>query len=262
MARRILNGLDLVNQRAINLADPSSAQDAATKNYVDAATRNVDWKASVRAGSTGNVSITSAPASIDGVTFAAGDRVLLKDQTTGSENGIYTFSAASSALTRANDADTSAKVTSGMAVTITEGTVNDNRVYLLITNDPITIGTTALVFTQLGAGSAAYTAGNGLSLSGQAFAVVAGSGIIADGTSTRVDTSVVARKYAANVGDGSATAITITHNLGTRDVTVSVHDASTFDEVECDVNKATVNTVTLTFATAPAASAYRATIHG
>lgn len=263
MATKVTNGLDLNSQRIINLSDPSGAQDAATKNYVDAGVRGLDWKASVRAGSTGNITIASPGTTIDGVTMAANDRFLAKDQTTGSENGIYVWNGAAAAATRATDANTNALVTSGMATTITEGTVNDNRVYMLITNDPITVGTTSLAFTQLGAAGTTYAAGNGLSLVGSTFNVVAGSGIIADGTSTRVDPAVVPKKYAVNVGDGSSTAITITHNLGTRDVLVQCFLNSTPWDLEIvDVTLPSVNTATLTFATAPASGAYRAVVIG
>lgn len=90
---------------------------------------------------------------VDGVVLATGDRILLKNQAAGAENGIYTVNA-SGAPTRATDANTSAKVTAGMLVVVTEGTVNADTVWLLSTNDAITLGTTALVFAQIaGAGT-------------------------------------------------------------------------------------------------------------
>jgi phage-related tail fiber protein len=79
--------------------------------------------------------------------------VLLKDQSTGSENGIYIFNGSSSAMTRANDADTSAEVTSGQYVFVSEGTANADSAWVLATNDPITLGSTSLTFAQFsGAG--------------------------------------------------------------------------------------------------------------
>lgn len=264
MPLKILNGVDLNNQRAQNAGDPSSAQDLATKNYVDNVARGLDWKQSVRAASTGNVNTASAPSSIDGVTLAANDRVLLKDQTTGSQNGIYTFAAAASALTRAVDADSSAEVTSGMATTVTEGTANGNTVWVLTTDDPITLATTALVFAQVGGGGSSYVAGNGLTLTGSTFDVGAGTGISVGADTVSIDTAVVARKYAANVGDGTSTTINVAHNLGTYDVNVQVFlNSGSRENVLVDVQRGVdVNHVELIFATAPASGAYRVVVLG
>ena len=258
MPRRFLNGIDASNQRIVAVADPSANQDAATKGYVDNVARGLDWKASVRAASTGNLTL-SGTQTVDGVVLAVGDRVLAKDQATGSQNGIYVVAAAG--WTRPADADENAEVTAGMATTVAEGTSNGDKTFVLTSNDPITVGTTALAFTQLGGGTP-YTAGAGLSLSGNQFAVVAGAGIIADATSTRLDPSVAVRKFAVNVGTGSATSVAVTHNLGTRDVQVAVYDSATFEDVFPDVVRTDVNTVTLTFATAPAANAFRCVVQG
>lgn len=262
MATKVTNGLDLQNQRVINTGDPSGAQDVATKAYVDAAARGINWKPSVRAASTGNLTIASPGATIDGVSMSAGDRFLAKDQSTGSQNGIYTWNGAASAATRTTDADTSAEVIAGMAVTVTEGTVNGDKVFILTTNNPITLGTTSLAFSALG-GSSSYTAGNGLTLTGSDFAVGAGTGISVAADAVSIDTSVVARKFAANVGDGSSTSIAITHSFGTRDVHVEVYtNASPWDTVICDVERTDANNVTLKFATAPASGAYRVVVVG
>lgn len=263
MATKVTNGLDLLNQRIVNVGNPSSDQDVATKAYVDAVARGLDWKDAVVAASTGNVTVATAPASIDGVTLAAGSRVLLKDQTTGSENGIYTYSATGSPLVRALDADSSAEVTAGMAVTVTGGTANADRLYVLTTDTAVTLGTTALTFVQVGAGGATYTAGNGLTLTGVDFNIGAGTGISVAADSVSIDTAIVPRKFSANVGNGSLTAIPITHNLANRDVHVEVYtNATPWDTVICDVERTDTNTVTLRFATAPASNAYRVVVIG
>ena len=137
------------------LSAPSGGSDAANKDYVDALANGLDWKASVRVATTAaGVLATDFENldTIDGVVLATGDRILLKNQTAGAENGIYVV-AASGAPARSADANVSAEVTSGMSCLVSEGTANADKVFVLTTNDPITLGTTALVFTQLAGGS-------------------------------------------------------------------------------------------------------------
>ena len=143
---------------------------------VDAARSGLDVKASVRAATTANITL-SAVQTIDGVTLVAGDRVLVKDQTTASQNGIYVVSA--SAWTRATDADTSAKVTSGMFTFVEEGTTNADSGWVLTTNNTITLDTTSLAFAQF-SGAGQITAGNGLTKTGNTLNVGAGTGIVAN----------------------------------------------------------------------------------
>jgi phage-related tail fiber protein len=157
-------------QRLSSVLDPSAAQDAATKAYVDAIAQGLDIKASVRLVATSNVAALTGNVSIDGSTTAPGQRVLLVGQTTASANGIYLTAAG--AWARTTDADTSAKVTSGMYVFATEGTANSDSGWALITPDPIVLGTTALTFSQV-TGAGQITAGAGLVKSGNTLDVVA-----------------------------------------------------------------------------------------
>jgi hypothetical protein len=170
-------------QRLTGVADPTAPQDAATKAYVDAQSQGIDTKASVRALATTNITLTGLQ-TIDGVSLIAGDRVLLTGQTTASQNGIYVVAAG--AWARSADADTSAKVTSGLYTFVTEGTLNDNQGWILTTNDPIVLGTTALAFTQFtGAGS--ILAGNGINKTGNTLSVVAAdASIVVGGTGVTV----------------------------------------------------------------------------
>ena len=154
------------------LGTPTSDADAATKSYVDSASQGIDWKASVRAATTGNVTLASALENgdvLDGVTLATGNRVLVKDQSTGSENGIYVVKA-SGAPDRSTDADTASEVTSNFAVFVEEGTLNADSGWTLTNNGSVTIGTTALTFTQF-TGLGQITAGTGLSKSGNTLTV-------------------------------------------------------------------------------------------
>tara|TARA_Y100000389_G_C17433218_1_gene503972 strand:- start:257 stop:1957 length:1701 start_codon:yes stop_codon:yes gene_type:complete len=157
--------IDVNNSRISNITDPTATQDAATKGYVDAVKQALDIKDSVRVATTANITIATAlnvGDTIDGVTLADGDRVLVKNQTTGSENGIYT---AGTTPARATDANISAEVTSGMFCFVEEGTVGGDNGFVLTTNDPITLDTTALTFVQF-SGAGQVIAGDALSKSG------------------------------------------------------------------------------------------------
>lgn len=187
--------VSLNSRNLTNLADPVNAQDAATKAYVDAARQGLDAKDSVRVATTVNVALTGATTTvIDGITLAAGNRILVKNQTTGSENGIYVF--ATGAWSRATDADTSAKVSSGLFVFVEEGTVNSDSGWVLTTDGVITIGTTSLGFAQF-SGAGQITAGAGLTKNGNTIDVgtastgriVVNSDTIDLATVTQTDTS-------------------------------------------------------------------------
>jgi predicted acyltransferase (DUF342 family) len=291
------------NKRITGLAEPTGAQDAATKAYVDATKMGLDVKDSVRVATTANITL-SAVQTIDGIAVVAGDRVLVKNQTTGSQNGIYIVAAG--AWTRSADCDNvgGSEVTSGLFTFVEDGTSNANSGWLLTTLNPIVINTTALVFTQF-SGAGSFTAGAGLTQSGNTINVVgtanrivvnadsvdiasnyAGQNTIttlgtvttgvwngtdiavADG-GTGSSTAAGARsnlgatgKYAADVGNGALTVISIPHALGSQDVVVSVREKATNQTVFCDIEHFDTNTVKLYFGTAPAANAYRVTVVG
>jgi hypothetical protein len=255
--------VSLNSHKITNLATPTVSTDAATKAYVDQISQGVTWKQAVRVATTGAGTLASSfenGDTVDGVVLATGNRILIKDQATGAENGVYTVNA-SGAPTRATDFDASSEI-GGAAVFVEEGTVNADSGWLCTTNETITLGSTSLVFAQF-TGVGALVAGAGLTKTGSTVDVGAGTGISVAADSVAVDTSVVVRKFAVDVGDGAATSITVTHNLGTKDVTVQFYDNTTpFAQVEADVAHATTNTVTAIFAVAPTASQYRCVVHG
>jgi hypothetical protein len=302
------------SQKITNLADPQFPQDAATKAYVDAARSGLDVKASVRVATTANITSLGGFAdggTIDGVTLSAAnnDRVLVKNQTNAAENGIYelTFTAG---LMRAQDANSSAEVTSGMFTFVSEGTVNSDSGWVLTTNDTITLDTTALVFAQF-SGAGQITAGAGLTKTGNTIDAVG----TADRITVNADSIDIASTYAgqntittlgtiatgvwngtdiavADGGTGASTAAgaktnlgfmtrfaasnellvpssgivswTVTHSLGTKDVTVAVYDLATDAEVEVDVVRTSTTVVTLSWVASAnvAADSYRVVVIG
>ena len=260
---KVMNGLDLQSQKIISLADPSANTDAANKQYVDNVARGLQWKAPVRASATANVTLAVPGATMDGVTLVANDRVLLKAQTTASDNGIWVWTGAAAALTRAADADSGTELAPGTSVTVTEGTANGDKAFLIVSDAAITIGTTSQTWGQLGGGTT-YTAGNGISVAGSVIsAVAAASGgiqVVAGGI--QLDASIAVRKFSANVGNGALTSIPVTHNLGTQDLQVALREVASQAFVLADWVATDVNTLTLTFAVAPASNAYRVSIQG
>jgi hypothetical protein len=152
--------------------DPVASSDLATKGYVDATAQGLDVKNSVRVISTADITLSGAQ-TIDGVAVIAGDRVLVAGQTASETNGIYVVAAG--AWSRSIDADTSAKVTAGMYTFVEEGTANQDTGWVLATNNPIVLGTTALSFTQFSS-AGIVQAGNGLNKVGNTLNVVSSNG--------------------------------------------------------------------------------------
>jgi hypothetical protein len=247
--------ISMNGQRILNLADPTGGSDAANKQYVDSLIAGLSWKDTVRVANTVNQAL-SGLITVDGVALVAGDRVLMKAQTTTSENGIWI--AATGAWTRASDADSEADLLNA-AVFVSQGATNADTAWVMSTNAPITVGTTGLTWVQF-AGASTYTAGGGLTMTGNVLDVGAGTGILVAADTVAVDTAVIAtqayvttaltgmaKKFAAAL-TGTASPETVTHNLNTRDVQVMVlNGASPYTAVEVDWDATTVNSVTIRY---------------
>lgn len=188
--------VSLNSQKITNLATPTADTDAATKAYVDAARSGLDVKNSVRAATTANITLSGAQ-TIDGVSVIAGDRVLVKDQSIGSTNGIYV--AAASTWSRATDADVDAEVHAGMFTFVEEGTLGADTGWVLTTNNPIVVGSTSLAFSQF-SGAGQLVAGAGLTKTGNTIDAV--------GTASRITVNADSIDIAATyVGQTSITTL-------------------------------------------------------
>ena len=211
--------LQMGTNKITGLGDPTSAQDAATKNYVDtrvdSLAQGIDVRESVKVATTGNetnyafnvgdqlVSITSGGGLIDGTVVAVNDRILVKNcpaiagagvttNTNAANNGIYRVTGVASnviSVVRAADADTSAEVTAGMFTFVAQGSTQADQGFVLITNDPITLNTSTLEFAQF-SGAGQIVAGDGLTKTGNTINAV--------GTANRILVTADAIDIAAN----------------------------------------------------------------
>jgi hypothetical protein len=163
--------VSLATYKITSLGTPTDATDAATKAYVDSVTEGLHIHEAAVAATTANVNLANALENgdvLDGITLATGNRILVKNQSTASENGIYVVQA-SGQPARAADFDTAAEVDSGDFIFVYSGTVNGSTGWVQ-TNKPATIGTDAINFTQF-SGAGTYLAGNGLTLTGNSFSI-------------------------------------------------------------------------------------------
>jgi len=168
-------------------ADPTQALEAATKQYVDAVAQGLNVHAACRVATTANVDLSTALEAgdvVDGVTLIAGDRVLVKSQSTSSQNGIYVVQATGAAV-RAADFNTPTEIVPGDFTFVSSGTLYDNTGWVQVAT-VTTVGTDPIIFEQF-SGAGTYQAGNGLTLTGNSFSI--NTGITADLTTAQTLTN-------------------------------------------------------------------------
>jgi hypothetical protein len=276
--------LNLNNYKITNLATPTLSTDAATKAYVDGVAEGLHIHAASYAATTANLNATysngtagvgatltnagaNAAFATDGVSPTINSRILVRLQTAQAQNGIYVLTTVGDGstpwvLTRATDFDTAAEMSGGDFTFVDAGSTLANTGWVSV-DEVTTVGTDPVVFQQF-SGAGTYTASDGVLLTGTNFTgvVVASGGLSVGATGFQLDTTIAVRKYAANVGDGSATTYTVSHNLGTKDVIVSVYDnSSPYAEVICDVQHTSTSAITLLFSVAPTSNQYRVVVH-
>lgn len=257
MTLDVQTSLDMGSARKIlNLPTPTNPGDAVPKSYVDSAVEGLSWKDSVRVAAQVNVTVASPGASIDGIAMVANDRVLLGNQTSTPEKGIYIWNGAAVPMTRALDASTSDELENAV-VGVEEGTSVGTTYRQTTVN--FVLGTGSPVFTTFGTSAPA--------------ASEATAGIAEIATQPEVDAltddarfitplklanwSGRSKKFSQVIGDAAATSITVTHNLNSRDVHTEVYrNSGNYDSVLVETRRTSVNAVTLVFDTAPALNSF------
>lgn len=236
-----------------DLANPVNPNDAANKIYVDSAVAGLTWKSAVNLLAHTNVALTgqSGTLVIDGHNalnqYNLGYRVLLTGQSTSSENGIYTYTENPYGyeLVRTTDSDDYNEL-KGASVFVQEGTSYGSTSWVQSNHYLASFADQNWVQFS---GTGTYTASTGLTLVGTTFSIDSANGY-------------GVRKFSEKIGDGASTSITVTHNFGTRDVQVTVYDASGYAEVMTDITHSTTSAVTLSFAVAPTLDQYRVVVIG
>jgi hypothetical protein len=251
--------VDVNSSKITSVSLPTAATDAATKAYVDSVANGLDVKASVRYATTANVAGTynngagtitagsNGAFSIDGQTPTAGDRILIKNQTTTTTNGVYTVTTVGSGsaayvLTRTPDADAASEITGGAFVFVEEGTANADNGYVFTHNGSPTLGTDAITLAQF-SGAGQITGGDAITKTGNSLAVavddasieinsdairVKASGI----TNDMLAGSIAEGKLAGSISNGKLANSTITVTDGSNSTAAALGSTITFTQGE------------------------------
>lgn len=247
-----LDNLDFVSaSRILNLPAPASDNEPARLVDLTTYVHGLHWKDDARVASQVDITLSAPGATIDGITMALNDRVLVYNQSAAAQNGIYVWNGAAVAMTRSPDADTYNELEAAV-ISVTEGTNAGGTFKQTGING--TIDVTAVTFTNF--------------LTGSPVASETVQGIARVATQTDTNTGTVDDEFITPlkltnwskrtlmttqlIGDGVATQYTVTHNFNTRNVIIRVYrNSGTYDTVNCGDATPTVNTVQLNFTTVP-----------
>lgn len=247
-----LSDLDFNSTSRIrNLPAPVAPDEPIRMAELNSAIEGLAWKDSVRVRTQSNTNLLSPGATLDGITMVSLDRVLVANQTTSSENGIYIWNGSAVAMTRALDASTADELESAV-VAVDEGTNGGTQWRQTSVNFTIGVGAVAWVSFGTSAPTASETTAGIAEIATQA-ETDTGTDDARFVTPQKLATwSKRALHNATLVGDGSATQYDVTHNFGTRDTIVRVYRNSTpWDDIGCDVERPDANTTRVRFSAAP-----------
>jgi hypothetical protein len=201
------NNVSISGGSVTGLGSPSNNSDAATKSYVDQAVAGLRTRIIAECATTGNVNLSNgleAGDSIDGVTLVAGDRVLVKDQSTASENGLY-LAVSSGAASRDPEHDTIAELSGGMVV-VNQGSTNDNKIFLCTTDNTGSVGSTSITYTVITPSNVGTVTSVGVADSGAGEFTVGSTPVTSSGNITLAVNSIAHTKIS---GLGTAATQTV-----------------------------------------------------
>ncbi len=245
----------------INAAAATAAGEVVVYEQLNAAIEGTAWKDNVRVATTANITIATPGATVDAIAMVSGDRMLVKNQSTQTENGIYIWNGAAIPATRAADCSTFDELESAV-VTVDEGTAASGTTWRQTQVNGV-IGANNVIWASFGTSApAASETASGIAEIATQPETDAGLDDARFVTPLKLATYAGrAKRYAVDFGDGSATSYVITHNLNTLDLDVVVRENSgSKRQVIVEVQATSVNSVTILVDVAPTAAALRAIV--
>jgi hypothetical protein len=218
IATQNANNVSISGGSVTGLGDPAVSSEAATKNYVDQAVAGLRNRIIAEAATTGNINLTTDLENgdtLDGVTLVTGDRVLVKDQTDATENGLYIV-VASGAASRDPEHDTIAELSGGMVV-VNQGTANDNKIFLCTTDSDATIGISNITYTQVTPANVGTVTSVGVADAGASEFTVGSSPVTSSGTITLAINSIADTKL-GTIGTANKVSLTALNIDGGSDI--------------------------------------------
>jgi hypothetical protein len=218
IATQNANNVSISGGSVTGLGDPAVSSEAATKNYVDQAVAGLRNRIIAEAATTGNINLTTDLENgdtLDGVTLVTGDRVLVKDQTDATENGLYIV-VASGAASRDPQFDTIAEL-SGQMIVVNQGTANDNKIFLCTTDSDATIGISNITYTQVTPANVGTVTSVGVADAGSSEFTVGSSPVTSSGTITLAINSIADTKL-GTIGTANKVSLTALNIDGGSDI--------------------------------------------